>query len=131
MVERASPVPEEILRREYPYRVIAAEEGGYVVEFPDLPGCLTQAETPEEVGVMADDAKRAWLETAYLDGREIPQPTIEDSFSGRFVVRMPRSLHRALAEQAEREGVSLNQYIVALLARDWPSRRPVAEARAG
>ena len=104
------------LGREYPFQVIASEDGGYVIRFPDLPGCITQAETPEEIGPMAEDARRVWIESAYADGEPIPEPTTDDQYSGKFIVRIPRSLHRQLAEQAEREGISLNQYVGTLLA---------------
>ena len=104
------------LGRAYPFQVIASEDGGYVITFPDLPGCVTQAETIDEIGPLADDARRAWIETAYGEGIPIPEPTGSPAYSGKFLVRLPRSLHQALAEQAEREGVSLNQYVVTLLA---------------
>lgn len=102
-----------------PYRMVLypAQEGGFVVEIPDLPGCLTQADTVEEVYEMIEDAKRAWIETALEEGIHIPEPVQNDDYSGRFVVRMPKSLHRTLAEAAERENVSLNQYVVYQLAR--------------
>lgn len=41
----------------------------------------------------------------------------EEEYSGKFLVRLPKSLHRQLAEEAEREGVSLNQWITAILSR--------------
>src|SRR5262249_6079587 len=84
---------------------------------PDLPGCMTQAETVDEIGPMADAARRIWIETAYDEDRDIPLPSYPEQYSGKFVVRVPRSLHRQLAEAAAREGVSLNQYVVMLLAR--------------
>ncbi|WP_029423315.1 type II toxin-antitoxin system HicB family antitoxin [Alicyclobacillus macrosporangiidus] len=102
-----------------PYRIVLypAQEGGFVAEIPDLPGCLTQADTLEEIHEMIEDAKRAWIEAALEEGIPVPEPTHGDDYSGRFVVRMPKSLHRALAEAAERENVSLNQYVVYQLAR--------------
>ena len=124
MIETARQPLDHYLTREYPFQVIAAEEGGYVIKFPDLPGCLTQAETVEEIGPMAEDARRVWIEAAYAEGIPIPEPSPPPEYSGKFIVRMPRSLHRALAEQAEREGVSLNQYVVALLAERHGARVP-------
>jgi predicted RNase H-like HicB family nuclease len=102
---------------QYPFKVTADEEGGYVIEFPDLPGCLTQVETAEEIGPMAEEARRLWITTEYEEGEEIPLPSYPVRYSGKFNVRLPRSLHRRLAELAEREGVSLNQCVVALLAQ--------------
>jgi antitoxin HicB len=109
---------EYFLSLKYPFNVIADEdEGGYVVVFPDLPGCMTQFETLDELPAMVDEACALWIETAYEDGQEIPLPSYPEEYSGKFVARVPRSLHRRLVESAERDGVSLNQHVVALLAQ--------------
>lgn len=108
---------QEYLDTQYPYTVEPDPEGGFVVIFPDLPGCATVAETPEEIHPMAEDVRRLWIETAYAYGMEIPEPLRSEQYSGRFVLRMPRSLHRRLAEAARRNGVSLNTYTVALIER--------------
>ncbi len=99
----------------YPFNVVA-DDGSYVIVFPDLPGCVTQVEHPDEVGVAAEEARTLWIETAYEQGLEIPRPSEPEEFSGRFNVRIPRSLHHQLAEHAKREGTSLNQYVTYLLA---------------
>lgn len=49
-------------------------------------------------------------------GRNIPEPKSEDGYSGKFVVRIPKTLHRLLSEQSKREGLSLNQYVASALA---------------
>lgn len=102
---------------EYPFNVIADPDGGYVVVFPDLPGCMTQVERLDEIGPMVEEVRRLWIETAYDQGLMIPLPSYPEEYSGKFNLRLPRSLHRALAQAADREGVSLNQYVVSLLAR--------------
>lgn len=66
---------------------------------------------------MIEDAMRAWIETALEDGYPIPEPRPTDQYSGKFVVRVPRSLHRQLAEAATRDGVSLNTFVNVALAR--------------
>jgi antitoxin HicB len=76
-----------------------------VARVVELPGCITQGDTFEELGEMIEDAKRSWIETALADGQEIPQPRSEEKYSGKFIVRVPKSLHRELVETAEREGV--------------------------
>ena len=101
----------------YPVLLYPAEEGGYVAEIEELSGCFTQGETLQEVMENIEDAKRAWIEAAYEMGQDIPLPRTEEEYSGRILLRLPRSLHRRLAQAARREGVSLNQYIVSLLAR--------------
>src|SRR5438874_1755331 len=108
---------EDYLAMQYPLQVIADPDGGYVAIFPDLPGCMTQAETLDAIPAAAEDARRSWMSAVYEDGEEIPLPSYPEEYSGKFVVRLPRSLHRQLAEEAERQGVSLNQHVLTLLAR--------------
>lgn len=108
---------EEYLALEYPFNVIADPDGGYAIEYPDLPGCMTQAETLDEIIPMAEDARTGWIEVAFDRGIEIPLPSYPVQYSGRFNLRLPRSLHRKLAEAAERDGVSLNSYVTEVLSR--------------
>jgi len=118
---------ENILSTPYPFNVVADPEvGGYVILFPDLPGCMTQVDSIEEVSEAAKEIRGLWLETAYETGVEIPAPTYPENYSGKFNVRLPKSLHRRLAERAAEEDVSLNQLVVMLLSggierRDRPS----------
>ncbi len=91
--------------------------GGYIAEFPDLPGCIATGSTVEEVLDQADDAMKSWLKTAKEFGDEIPEPTIASNFSGQWRIRLPKSLHAALALEAKMEGVSLNTLTATLLAK--------------
>jgi antitoxin HicB len=100
----------------YPVTIMPSEDGGYVAEIEDLPGCVTQGETLEEVHANIEEARRLWIEVAYEDGQDIPQPRDKQLYSGNFIVRGPKSLHRKLDQMAKREGVSLNQYLVATLS---------------
>lgn len=101
-----------------PYRIVfyPSPEGGYAVEIPDLPGCISQGKTLEEAVEMIEDAKRCWIADALERGEPVPEPS-EEKYSGRILLRTPKSLHRLLAEKAKAEGVSLNQYITYQLAR--------------
>ena len=94
------------------------DEGGFVVSFPDLPGCITCAETMEKAVENAIDAKRAWIEAELEEGREIPKPDTADQYSGQFKLRIPKSLHKILSEHSKREGISMNQYCMYLLSRN-------------
>lgn len=60
----------------------------------------------------------AWIEAALEDGVEIHEPDSLEDYSGQFKLRIPRSLHRSLAEHSQREGISMNQYCVYLLSRN-------------
>lgn len=95
-----------------------SDEGGFVASYPDLPGCITCGETEEKALKNALDAKKAWLEAALEENIEIPEPDSLEAYSGQFKLRLPRSLHRALAEHSQREGISMNQYCVYLLAKN-------------
>jgi antitoxin HicB len=101
----------------YTIELIRDKEAGWFVRVKELRGCMSQGDTAEEALVMIQDAMRAWLEVAIEDSIPIPEPLPDEEYSGKFVVRVPRSLHRQLVEQAEREDVSLNQYINVTLAR--------------
>lgn len=94
------------------------EEGGYVVAYPDLPGCITSGDTIEAALANAVDAKKAWLEAAIEEGVEIYEPNSLENYSGQFKLRMPKSLHRSLAEHSNMEGISMNQYCVYLLSKN-------------
>ena len=95
-----------------------SDEGGFVASYPDLPGCITCGETEEDALKNALDAKKAWLEAALEENIEIPEPDSLEAYSGQFKLRLPRSLHRALAEHSQREGITINQYCVYLLAKN-------------
>lgn len=94
------------------------EEGGYAARYPELPGCLTCAETLEALICNAEDAKRCWLEACLEEGQSIPEPLVEDSYSGQFKLRIPKTLHKSLAEHAREEGISMNQYCLYLLSKN-------------
>lgn len=110
---------DEYMRMPYKMELLPdVDEGGYAVSFPDLPGCFSVGETLEEAYQNATDAKRAWFEAAIEDGIQINEPDYLDDYSGQFKLRLPKSLHRSLAEHSKKEGISMNQYCVYLLARN-------------
>jgi antitoxin HicB len=93
------------------------EYSGWFARVVELPGCMTQGDTFEELGEMIEDAMRLWIETAAEDGQEIPEPRPAESYSGKFIVRVPRALHRELVEAADRENVSLNLFVSTALGK--------------
>ena len=104
-----------------PYRmeiVEDREEGGYVVSFPELPGCITCGETIDSAIANAQDAKKEWIAAALEEGITIYEPNDLENYSGQFKLRIPKSLHRSLTEHAKREGISMNQYCVYLLSKN-------------
>jgi antitoxin HicB len=107
---------EYYLGLKYPVTFYPDVTGGYAVAIDDLPGCYSQGETLEEATEMIEEARQLWLESAYEDGLDIPEPGAIREYSGKFNVRLPKDLHRRLDRMAEREGVSLNQFLVATLS---------------
>ncbi len=120
-----------------PYRIELIpdpEDGGYAVAIPNLPGCLSQGDTADEAIEMIRDAQRLWIEAAIEDGRPVPEPRPIDEYSGKFNVRVPRRVHRALTQAARDEGVSLNLFVASTLAEavgQRTGRRPVAQGGNG
>ena len=58
-----------------------------------------------------------WIETKLENGFPVPQPIDDSQYSGKFVLRIPKTLHARLAMEAEKEGVSLNQYALYRLSK--------------
>ena len=96
------------------------EGGGWLVTYPDLPGCMSDGETPEEAMANGKDALDAWLKAAAEAGRDIPNPG--DLPSGKFIARVPRSLHARLSARAKQEGVSMNALVSSFLAESLGRR---------
>ena len=110
---------EEYMRLPYRMEIIPDTiEGGFAVKFPELPGCLTCADTMEEAVRNAEDCKREWLAAAIEDRTPIPEPMTNEDYSGQFKLRIPKSLHKSLAEHSKAEGISMNQYCLYLLTKN-------------
>jgi antitoxin HicB len=94
------------------------DDGGHwYARVPEWEGCMSDGDTPEEALENVKDAMFNWAYGMLEDGRSIPEPANPlPDYSGRFVLRLPRSLHRQLAERADAEGVSLNTLCLTLLA---------------
>jgi antitoxin HicB len=108
----------EIMKRPYRKVISGDADEGYLIDVPDLPGCMTAGETLVEAVTMLDEAMLLWVAAALEEGQAIPEPTVsQQEHSGRLLVRMPKTLHRRLIERAGDEGVSANQLAVALLAK--------------
>ena len=100
----------------YDMVITTSPEGGYVATIPDLPGCITQGDTRLEVLEMIEDAKLCWLTAELEDDEDIPEPPDPYKLNGRLNLRIPRSLHKKLSKCAARDGVSINQMAMYLIA---------------
>ena len=108
------------LNLNYPVTIHPDTDGGFFAEIQELPGCMTQGETLEEVFEAIEDARHGWIQVAYENAQDIPLPRDMEEYSGRILLRIPKSLHGTLIYAAKRDGVSLNQYISSLLSSEVP-----------
>src|SRR5262245_50659662 len=106
----------EYLKKPYGRLLVPEDEGGYRAEIIEFPGCFAEGETAAEAASHLEDAALSWLEATIARGQTVPAPLEELDYSGKLVVRLPKSLHRRAAYAANREGVSLNQFIVSSIA---------------
>lgn len=110
---------DEYMKMNYRMEIVEdSDEGGFVASFPELPRCITIGDTIQDAIINALDAKKAWLLAAIEDGVTIHEPNSLDEYSGQFKLRIPRSLHRSLAEHSKEEGISMNQYCLYLLSKN-------------
>jgi antitoxin HicB len=112
------------VKDEYPFviRPLSEEEGtGYLIEYPDLPGCISDGETPEEAVANGRDAVKSYLASCRKYGDKVPKPG--RSASGQWRQRVPKSLHSRLVTRAEQEGVSLNTLVTAMIAEGLGKRQ--------
>jgi antitoxin HicB len=96
-------------------RLSEDDGGGYLVEYPDVSYCIADGKTAAEAIRHGREALEACLVTIAESGRQVPAPKSQGS-SGQWRQRVPKTLHARLVERAEREGVSLNALVVALIA---------------
>jgi len=116
----ATKIQEEVARiiaRPYVRELIKNEDGTWFARIVEFAGCMTEGDTQTEALANLEDAMMAWVEVKVEDGDPIPEPITVDDYSGKFMVRVAKSLHRDIALRADREGVSLNAFVSTQLAR--------------
>ena len=107
----------EIAAKPYARELVKNEDGTWFARIVEFLGCMTEGDTVTEAHANLDEAMEVWLESHLEDGDPIPEPLTAEHFSGKFVVRVAKTLHRDLSLRAEHEGISLNQYVVTQLAK--------------
>ena len=119
MSEKENP-PQEVLdicRRPYARVLIPDEDtdrwSAFVLE---LPGCFAEGDTSEEAATNIENAMIAWVWATVDQGQRIAEPRLDSDYSGKFLVRTSRSLHRQIAAYAAIEGTSMNQFIATSMA---------------
>jgi len=102
------------LKLDYQILLKQGEENGrayYEAEIPDLPGCGAFGKNRNEALLRLDEAKEIWIAARLKRSLPIPEPALEDDYSGRILLRIPAKLHLVLSSNAKNEGLSLNQFI--------------------
>ena len=94
-----------------------AEGGGYLISYPDFTECIADGETLEETLQNGRDALHAVIEALQEHGMPVPAPNGGGVASGKFIARVPKSIHAQLAARARMEGVSLNAMVLTLIAK--------------
>ncbi|GAP12845.1 uncharacterized conserved protein [Longilinea arvoryzae] len=100
----------------YTRELIPEASGIWFARVKELPNCMSQGNSPEEALHNLNDAMYGWIKGELEDGEPIPEPREEEEYSGKFNTRVPKALHRKLVEAADRDRVSLNQWINTALA---------------
>lgn len=101
----------------YPYSTLLFREDDgecyWVARSESLKGCIGTGDTPEEAVKELEENEISWLEAAKEFGTEIPPVPVEkeETYKGKFTVRVAPHIHREASEQAKKQGVSLNQYV--------------------
>jgi antitoxin HicB len=124
--------PAEYLKMPYGRVVVPESDGTFRAEIVEFPGCIAVGDTSAEALANLEDVAESWLEATLAGGQRVPEPIENQGFSGKLVVRLPKTLHKKAAHVAAREGVSLNQFIVNSVAEQvgvwsagsshyWPS----------
>jgi antitoxin HicB len=125
--------PESALSIPYPVTLVRGDDGeaGWTATIEALPDCRGRGATPDEALERVAAAMEAFVDSAKQEGRDVPDPKPQQSYSGRLLLRMPQTLHAELARAAERERISLNQFITDALSGALGWRSGAREAPRG
>lgn len=116
MAKHTSTMIEKVLNKPYARRLVPDETGGFVASILEFPGCIAEGDTSEEAMQNLDKAASSWVEVALANGYAIREPIEYHGYSGKIALRLPRSLHRQVAEMAELEDSSINQLLVTAIS---------------
>lgn len=118
-------------------------EGGYFARVVELSGCMTEGDSAAEVLEALEEARAEWIAAALEQGLAIPTPFEQNDYSGKVFVRTSPALHRMIAEEAAKQGVSMSQWVSEAAAikigvrqafkavKDWVARDSVSDPTLG
>lgn len=108
--------PKKILEGPYHRVVVPDGDGFFSAEISEFPGCVAVGASAVEALTNLEEVAESWLASVIANGQEIPDPEQESDYSGKLVLRLPKSLHGHVAHAASRDGVSINAYLCAAVA---------------
>jgi antitoxin HicB len=114
---------------DYPFEIrplTLGEGGGYLISYPDFSECIADGETVDEAIANGQDAVKATIAALTAKGFPAPSPNSGGVASGKFVARVPKTIHAQLATRAKSEGVSLNTLVLAFIAEGLGRRDHLA-----
>ncbi len=114
--------PAEYLKRPYGRVVVPESDGTFQAEIIEFPGCIAVGDIAGEALANLERVADSWLQATIAKGLRVPEPIESVDYSGKLVVRLPKTLHKKAAHAAAREGVSLNQFIVSCIAEQVGTR---------
>ncbi|HHE31345.1 MAG TPA: type II toxin-antitoxin system HicB family antitoxin [Chlorobaculum parvum] len=111
--------------QQYPFeirRLRNDDGGGYLISFTDFSECISDGETPEEAIQNGLDALAETIQALESLGQPVPEPGSGGDYSGKFIQRVPKSLHARLAARAKQEGISMNSLVISFLSESLGKR---------
>jgi antitoxin HicB len=113
---------------QYPFEIRPLSEddgGGFLISFTDFSECISDGETIEEAIENGMDALQETIAALQSLNMPVPEPGSGGSYSGKFIQRVPRSIHARLVMRAKQEGVSMNSLVTSILAESLGKREAV------
>lgn len=113
---------------QYPFEIRPLSEdegGGFLISFTDFSECISDGETIEEAIENGMDALQETIAALESLNMPVPEPGSGGSYSGKFIQRVPRSIHARLVMRAKQEGVSMNSLVTSILAESLGRREAI------
>lgn len=114
--------------RQYPFEIRPLSEedgGGFLISFTDFSDCISDGETIEEAIENGLDALQETIAALESLNMPVPEPGSGGSYSGKFIQRVPKSIHARLVMRAKQEGVSMNSLVISILAESLGRREAI------
>ena len=105
---------------DYPFEIrpLSLEEGGgFLISYPDFSDCISDGETVEEALSNGKDALKSTIAALKSRNLPVPAPNSGGVASGKFIARVPKTVHAQLTTRAKAEGVSLNALVLTFIAQ--------------